>query len=183
MEVKMKALKIGLIVLGSLILLLLIVFGIFWLLNRQGVVEPFESGDPSSEYRVLVASQGSEFKDAVVESLVVHLEGIPAYISVIDVGGLSEVNEDDWDALVLVGTVEQWKLQKDVTAYLDRAKQVNKVVVLTTAGDESWTLKGYDVEAISSASKSEEIGTVVNRIRSKLDSLLDGKPEIEEHTE
>jgi hypothetical protein len=179
----MKAFKIVLAVLGSLILLLLIVFGVFWLLNRQGVAEPFESGDPSSEHRVLVASQGSEFKDTVVESLIAHLEGIPIYVRVIDVGGLPEVNENDWDALVLVGTVERSRLQTDVTDYLDRAKHPDKVVVLTTAGDESWSLQGYDVEAISSASKSEEIGTVVAQIRYKLDAFLEAKSEGDEGPE
>lgn len=91
----MKVLKITLIVIGSIIGLLLIAFGIYLLLNIQGEAESFEVGSPELEQKVLIANQGSNFKNALVDSLTEHLKEKSFYIKVVDVSALGEVNEDE----------------------------------------------------------------------------------------
>jgi len=46
----------------------------------MGVAQPFEVNDPHSQPRVLIATQGSEFKDAVVTAVVDHLKKRSAYV-------------------------------------------------------------------------------------------------------
>ena len=169
----MKVLKIFLIVLGAIVVALVVLFGILWLVMRQGVVEPFAVGDPGLEKRVLIASQGSDFKNAVVESLTTYLKEKPAYVKVIDVTSLSEVNEDDLDAVILIHTTEYSKLQPDVDQFLSRAIDLDRVVLLTTSGPGDWKTDKYDVETITSASKHEEMPTLLPALYMKLDQLLE----------
>jgi hypothetical protein len=168
----MKVLKIFLIVIGAIVVILVVLFGIYLLINRQGVVEPYAVGNPALEKRVLVASQGSDFKNAVVESLTTYLEKKQVYVKVIDVTSLANVNEDEWDALVFVHTTEQWKLWPDVDTYLARAHDLNKVILVTTSGSGDWKTDKYDVESITSASRMEEMRALLPALYTRLDQLL-----------
>ncbi|KPJ48402.1 hypothetical protein AMJ40_07555 [candidate division TA06 bacterium DG_26] len=169
----MKVLKITLIVVGCLVALLFIIIGVWLLLHRQGVMEPFQVNSPTMERRVLIAAQGSDFKEALVDSLVTHLRGKSVYISVVDVTTLATVDEEEWDALVIIHTVEQWKLQSDVNAYLDRAEDLDKVLLITTSGSGQWRTEEYDVDVITSASKRDELHALVPDILKWLDELLE----------
>ncbi len=168
----MKVLKIFLIIVGIIVVALIVLFGIYLILNRQSVVEPFAVGNPGLEKKVLIASQGSDFKNAVVESLTTHLENRQVYAKVIDVTSLGEVNEDEWDALVVIHTTEQWKLQPDVDEYLARAQNMDKVILVTTSGSGDWKTDKYDVETITSASRKEEMPTLLPALYMKLDQLM-----------
>ncbi len=145
------------------------------MLTKQGVIESFDVGDPEFERKVLIASQGSDFKNALVESLTTRLQKQQLFIKVIDVTTLDAVNEDDYDAMVFIHTTEQWKLQPDVKAYFDRTKDFDKVVLVTTSGSGDWKTKDYDVETITSASKTEEFSTLIPLILGRLDAIL-GEP-------
>lgn len=168
----MKVLKIVLIVIGGIVALVFILFFIYWMANKQGVIESFDVGDPQLAQRVLIASQGSDFKNALVESLTAHLQEQKVFIKVIDVTGLGAVNEDEYEAVVLIHTVEQWKLHPDVKAYLDRTKDLDKIVLVSTSGSGDWKTKDYDVETVTSASKTEEFSTLIPLILERLDAIL-----------
>ena len=168
----MKVLKIALIVIGAIIVLLLIMFGIYLLSNIQGEAESFEVNSPELAQKVLIASQGSDFKNALVGSLTTYLEKKPIYIKVIDVSALSEVNEDEWSAMILIHTTEMNKVQSDVKAYLDKAHDLNKVIIITTSGPGDWKTDKYDVDIITSASKKKELPSLINKILTRLDLIL-----------
>ena len=136
------------------------------------MIESFDVGDPELAQRVLIASQGSDFKNAIVESLTTHLQEQQLFIKVIDVTSLGTIEEDEWDALVFIHTTEQWKLQPDVKAYLDQTKNLNKVILVTTSGSGDWKTKDYDIEALTSASRTEELATLIPRILAQLNAIL-----------
>lgn len=168
----MKVLKIVLLAIGCIILVLVIIFVIYLLMNKQGVIESSEIGNPELEQKVLIASQGSDFKNALVEGLSTNLEQRQIYIKVLDVTVLSEVSEEDWDAVVLIHTTEMSKLQPDVKAFLDRAHDLDKVILITTSGPGTWKTDDYDVDIITSASKKEELPGLTEDILRRLDVLL-----------
>ena len=168
----MKVLKIALIVIGAIVVLLLIMFGIYLLSNIQGEAESFEVNSPELEQKVLIASQGSDFKNALVGSLTTYLGKKPIYIKVIDVSALSEVNEDEWSAMILIHTTEMNKVQSDVKAYLDKAHDLDKVIIITTSGPGDWKTDKYDVDIITSASKKKELPSLISTILTKLDVIL-----------
>jgi hypothetical protein len=168
----MKVLKTVLIIFGSFIGLVVIVFAVYLLLNRQGVIESYEMSNPEAKHRVLIASQGSSFKNALVDSINAYLKSRPIYFKVIDVTKLDSIQEEKWDAVVLIHTTEQWKLQPDVKAYLERVKDLNKIILVTTSGSGDWKTTDYDVDVITSASKSQELPILTHRIIDRIDSLL-----------
>jgi hypothetical protein len=169
----MKALKIVLIVIGSLIALFIIVFGIYLLLNIQGEAESFEIGSPELDQKVLIASQGSDFKNALVDSLTTHLEEKPLYIKVVDVSALGEVKEEEWNALIIINTCQQYRLHPDVIKYLDKAKDLSKVILVITSGPGDWKTDKYDVDIFTSASKMSELKLMVSSILTRIQTILE----------
>ena len=78
----MRVIKISLITIGAVVLLFIIVSGVYLLINIQGEVESFEVNSPEMAQKVLIASQGSDFKNALVESIAVYMAKKPVYIKV-----------------------------------------------------------------------------------------------------
>ncbi|NMG68449.1 hypothetical protein GPA19_26350, partial [Azoarcus indigens] len=94
----------------------------------------FEVNTHTADARVLVATQGSAFKDAVVAGIVAHLKPRQVYVKIIDVAALPSVQESDWNALVLIHTWQMRKPQPDVKKFVDIIQNVRKVIVLSTSG-------------------------------------------------
>ncbi|GAI74015.1 unnamed protein product, partial [marine sediment metagenome] len=107
-----------------------------------------------------------------VKGLSTNLEQRQIYIKVLDVTVLSGVSEEDWDAVVLIHSVEMSKLQSDVKAFLDRAHDLDKVILITTSGPGTWETDDYDVDIITSASKKEKLPGLTKEILRRLDVLL-----------
>jgi hypothetical protein len=168
----MKVLKKILIVLGSLIVLFIIVFGIYLLMNRQGVAESFEVGSADMSKKILIASQGSEYKNLMVDTLTSRLKGEDIYISVIDISGLNQINQKDWDAEIIIHTTEGYKLPVPVKEYLDSIENPDEVILLVTSGSGQWKPESYKVDILTSASKVAEISKLADSIMVKVNSLL-----------
>jgi len=139
----------------------------------MGVARPFEVNDPHSQPRVLIATQGSEFKDAVVSGVVDHLKKRSAYVKVMDVSGLSGVNDGDWSAIVVLHTWEMRKPQADAKAFVDRVRDMHKIVVLSTSGAGDFKIEGIDT--ISSASTIADAPARVAEITKRVDAILDAR--------
>jgi hypothetical protein len=172
-----KIFKRVLIVIGSLIVLLVIAFGIYLMVNRQSVAEPFEVGSPDMDRKILIATQGSEYKDIMVDTLTARLKGEDIYISVIDISGLNEIDQKDWDAEVIIHTTEGWKLPDPVKEYLDRMENPDEVILLITSGGGNWKPEDCKVDVLTSASKVSDIQEKANSIEKKVNSLLEVEKE------
>jgi hypothetical protein len=133
-------------------------------------VEGFTVNDPSSEQRLLIATQGSTYKDAVVASVVERLSGRPIFIQVVDVTALPDVGENQWDAIVVLHTIEYGKAPAPAQAFIDRVGKTGKVVVLSTSGAGDFKIEGID--AISSASRMTDVPGQVDKIQSRIEPLL-----------
>src|SRR5688572_7440371 len=73
------------------------------------VARSFEAAGAPSGPRVLIATQGSDFKDALTAGLVAHLQRRSAFVKVIDVTALGGIQEADWNAIVVIHT---WEMRK-----------------------------------------------------------------------
>ena len=149
-----------------------IAFGIYLLVNLQGVIEPFEINSPDARHKVLIASQGSKFKNMLVAGLVEGIKESPTYIRVIDVTSLSEVDEADWNAVVVIHTTQSWRMQPDARRYLGRAKELEKVILVTTSGSGKWRTEEFDIDTLTSASRKAQVGPLVNTITHRLEAIL-----------
>lgn len=133
-------------------------------------VEGFTVNDPSSEQHLLIATQGSAFKDAVVAGVVERLSERPIFIQVVDVTALPDADESDWDAIIVLHTIEYGKAPAPAQTFVDRVGQSGKVVVLSTSGAGDFKIEGID--AISSASRMTDVPGRVDKILSRIESLL-----------
>ncbi len=138
--------------------------------HSMEIAKPFEINSPQLEQKVLIATQGSEYKGILVDDLIGRLKDRSVYIKVVDVSALPLIEVDDYTAIVVIHTWEMQKPPAVVEQFLKQSKNLGKVVVLTTAGGSDASMEGID--AISSESVISEIPDDVNQLMSKLELLL-----------
>ena len=146
---------------------------VFWY-RMHFAMDPAQSlevAGAASGARVLIATQGSDFKNALTAALVEHLKHRSAHLKVIDVSALDRVDETEWDVMVLIHTWEMRKPPPSVKAFIDGSKAPEKLVVLTTSGAGDFKLPGVD--AISTASRMTDVAARTNDIARRIDAILD----------
>lgn len=149
-------------------------FGIWYKIHySMGTALEFEVNSRSIKPRVVIATQGSDFKESIVRGVVEHLKQRPAYVRVIDVGALHTVNEPDWDAIVVIHTWEMRQPQTDAQEFIDRVKSTSKVILMSTSGAGTFKMEGVD--EISTASIMTDVPARVAEIDLRLDAILDAR--------
>ena len=164
--------KILMIIIATPIVLIATFLLVYIFINQQGVIEPFDVGNPKSENKILIASQGSEFKIKLVESLTKKLIDDKNYLSIIDCTTLGNENEEDWDAIIIIHTLQVHEMPEEVQAFLSQIDDLSKVMLVSTSGAGDDAVTGFDVDAISSPSRSTAINPIVDWIIPKLESKL-----------
>jgi rhodanese-related sulfurtransferase len=136
----------------------------------MSIAQPYSVTVEVPEHHVLVATQGSDFKNAVVEGVVAQLKGRPVNIQVIDVTELLNIKVDDWDAIVVLHTWENWQAEPTAKLFIEQQPNLNKIIVLTTSGDGHLKMPGVD--AITSASLLQDVAKHVDLISRRIDKLF-----------
>lgn len=167
-----KWIKILIWIIATPILLLLIALVAYVIVNRQGVIEPFSTGDPAAEKRILIASQGSEFKEQLVAQLVNRFSNEQTYLSVVDCTALDGIDGSEWDAIILLHTMQVHKMPKEATRFLERQKDLSRTMLVCTSGGGDEIMTGFAVDAISSPSRLSRLPEVVAWINSKMAEKL-----------
>ncbi len=168
----MKIFKRILIGLGTLVLVF-IVFA-FWYRFTYSMekVVSYEINDSSLEKRLLIATQGSAYKNDLVEYVVDSIRSKEVYIQVIDISQLEEYYNDSWDALLVIHTWEYGKPPEAVNSFVTQHYDLDKMLFLATSGSGEEKIEGID--AITGASKKDEIEThrsaILSFVRQKMDS-------------
>lgn len=165
--------KISLIILtlGALLL----IFAIWYKYEySMEVAQEFEVNSPELNLKLLVATQGSEYKNEVTKGVVNYYKKDSVYIKVIDVTSLASIDPSHYNAIVVIHTWENWQPPAEVELFIDKTKDIqNKIIVLTTSGEGSYKMEGVD--AITGESKLENTNTYINQITKRLESILNLK--------
>lgn len=133
-----------------------------------------QAADAVTGAQVLIASESSGFKDAIVTRVVEALRADGHTVRHIALEDLGREATQNYRAVALIDTCRAWRPSREVRDFLRRASadEKRKLVVLTTANSGECNLGTRDVDAISSASKRvkvEEVArTLVDRLRAKL---------------
>jgi len=171
----MKILKILLSIILSIILLFFILLGTYVVVNWQGVIEPFQVGNPEATNKILIASQGSEFKNNLLNNLVQKLRTEDNYLYVVDCTKLDSENVPDWDAIVVIHSAQMHELPGAAELFLERTIDLSKVILVSTSGAGDDKVEGFEVDAISTASRIGITHKIINwlipRIESKLQTI------------
>lgn len=136
------------------------------------VVQPFEVSKQNAKHQMLIATQGSSYKEAVVSGVIDALKEKPVSINVIDVSGLSEIDINNWNVLLILHTWENWQAQGDAKQFIDglESSTMEKVIVLTTSGRGDY--KMYGIDAITSASAISDVPRNVATIMQRFNTII-----------
>jgi hypothetical protein len=172
-ENPVKRVTVGIYIAGGLGGIVMLVAAYFLMLGAQKAAKAFELNSPELKTRVIIATQGSSFKKALVAALVEELEEKAIFIKVIDLSALSEIVDAEWHTLVLVNTCQSRRLHPDAAAYLRRVTIPDKVILVTTSGSGRWQPENIGVDSISSASRKARLRPLVTEIVNRLNGLLE----------
>ncbi|MCB2222525.1 MAG: hypothetical protein KQI35_19230 [Bacteroidetes bacterium] len=164
-----KWIKIVLWIVATPIALIGILLLTYIIMNIQGVIEPFEAGSPQANYKILIASQGSEFKESLVGKIIDQFETPETYFSVIDCTALQDIRIEDWSAIIIIHTMQIHKMPAKAKKFLDEADDFSNIMLVCTSGGGDEIVTDYDVDAISSASRLNKLPVIIDWIGNRLD--------------
>lgn len=165
-------------ILKIMVFFVLILFSGLWVWYEytysMDTVIPFEINDANLKTKVLIASQGSRFKDSLVQGIIRHYQNDTVYFKIIDVYTMFTVNIDKWDALVIINSWEYGSPPKNVKKFIkNHPNQLDKLIILSTVGSSNIALEGVDV--ISGESIIEKTPEYTNIVVERLDKIIKPK--------
>ena len=131
-------------------------------------------GAIDSKKRLLIATQDSEFKDAVVSKVVKGFKKKKVFIEVMDLANLSSKSSKAYKAIVIMNDYKFFQINRHVRHFLKSTPEYDKkkIVLLTTAGSPRLMVKGVEIDAVSSASEIAKADTVSEKIIQKVNAIL-----------
>ena len=167
-----KILKILFLTILGIVIVIFILLGTYIVVNVQGVIEPFKVGSPDAKNKILIASQGSDFKNNLLETLVLELKSDDKYLYVVDCTKLVNEVFSDWDAIVIIHSAQIHKMPREAELFLKRSVDLSKVMLVSTSGAGDDKIEEFDVDAISTASRISIIHKVINWLIPRIESKL-----------
>ena len=156
----------------GLVVLLLILLTTYIFVNIQGVIDPLQIGNPNAKNKILIASQGSEFKDNLLKNLVQSLECEDNYLNIVDCTQLDNEKKPDWDAIVIIHSAQVHKMPKEAELFLERSEDLSRVILVSTSGAGDDIIKNFEVDAISTASRISITHKVINWLIPRIERKL-----------
>lgn len=167
-----KLLKIILSILFAIILMVVTMVGLYITLNRQYIIKDSEHGSVTSEKSILIASQGSEFKGALVNKIIRHFKNDSTYIFVTDCTRLAEIKSQKWDAIIVVHATQVHGMPGSTEKFLKRLADISKVIIVSTSGSGDELYEGLDCDAVSSASRLSNLEGIFQWCTPRIERML-----------
>lgn len=156
-----KWITILLWIIGTPIVLMAVLLLAYILANKQGVIESCQIGDKNAKYKILIASQGSDFKNQLVDRFVLELKNDSTYLYVMDCTNLKEKELEGWDFYILIHTMQIHKMPKEADVFLSKMEDLNNVLLVSTSGAGDEHYKKLKIDGISTASRSIAIDPIM----------------------
>ena len=133
-------------------------------------VMPIEVNSKSATRNVLIVTEATEYKDAVVKGVINYLQSESINASVVGCSSLQNVIPKKWDSIVILHSWNWGGPPAPVADFLKSNRDSNKMLVLTTStfGDA----KTANVDAISGASAIENAPKAIEAIIFRLEEKL-----------
>jgi len=162
-----------LIILFSVPLIAILSFASYYLINNlQGIIEPYQIGNPGADQKILIASQGSDFKESLLYELTEEIQDKERFLSIVDCTQLDREDLSKWDACVIIHTTQIHGMPKAAESFLINSDTHSNVILVTTSGGGDEEIRNFDVDGISSVSRMSVIPDLVDSITFKLDCIL-----------
>lgn len=135
-------------------------------------ITPRGVGPLDAPRKILIATQASDFKVAVVAAVIDAFRGDPVYIRVIGFDELLHIPFDPYDAVLVLNTCKAWSVDYRVARLLRRPGDHDRLVLLTTADDPDWEADAGAVDAMTAASATAEPAATARILVEKLRARL-----------
>ena len=126
--------------------------------------KPVAALEPAPLKHVLIATETSHFKEAVVAEMAKMLcqDKWLLLVKRIDLNRLAAEPIQNYQAIVLINSCRAWRPNSAVRDFLKKLSDADKkkLVILTTAKSGECDLKDGDIDAISAASKRTGMSAV-----------------------
>lgn len=134
-----------------------------------------DSSNIISKHKILIASQKSKFKEAVVEKVRASLYTMDCFVNSIDLKHLRDESTEDYDAIVILNTIWARRLNGKVRKFFKNINENEryKVILISTAKGEDWKTKEEGLFAITSASKINEVEAIANLIIARITTIIE----------
>lgn len=167
----MKKFRKQAVVISSIVTLLFL-FGVWYKYTfSMTKVAAFQVNATRSDSKLLIATQGSEFKNNITQGVIDHYGPGGVFINVMDVSGLNDVVAEEYDAILVLHTWEYERPPDVVASFIDKMKGTeNDIIVMSTSGHGTSKIQGVD--AITGESILENVPLVVDKIIKRLDPFL-----------
>ena len=152
---------------------LIIIFGAFydWRFSMD-IASDQEHGSPNiHNTSILIATQGSEFKNSLCQNIIDHYQSRDYYLKVTDVTKLGSYSYSEWDVIFIHHTWEINRPPKEVRKFINDLSDHSKLVVYGTSGNGRLAIKNID--AISGSSMMNEIPMRTKEVVSRIDKILE----------
>jgi hypothetical protein len=63
-------------------------------------------------------------------------------------------------------------MQPDAREYLGRARELDKVILVSTSGSGKWRTEEFDIDTLTSASRKARVGLLSHTISRRLEGIL-----------
>jgi hypothetical protein len=128
---------------------------------------------PAARYDLVIASDASPFKERLRERLIARFRE-QGNIAVVDLGSLAGLRVEDVDAVLVLDSCRAWgRHNRTLERFLKRTTDKGKLVVLMTAADPGWRYQPPGVDAITAASRLEDVDALARALSARLDRILD----------
>jgi len=126
----------------------------------------------NARYSLLIASDASEFKDAVRKQVFDHFSNY-SNVEVVNIRRLKTIQTRDFDAVIIIDTCLGWsQFNPTMKAFLDDAEDPGRIVLFLTVDDTDWVFTYQGVDAITAASRMEDEDRVAAELIRQIDRIL-----------
>ena len=168
-----KRTKIILWSLGGLVLLLCAVGTIYLIVMYEPDLERGrEGGSGLPGKRLLIASSGSSFKQALLRELETRLLADRIPFRIIPLRELPAVDPAIYRAVVLINSCEMYKMDSRVRAFFTKYRDYSRIVLVTTSGPGTWKTKDFAIDTVSGASKRGVAPSLAETIMSRVRRIV-----------
>lgn len=150
------------------------IFAMIMLCILFNIVPLSTNAQDGSMQSILIASQESEFKSALVEAITQKLESEKCCLKITNLKKILKEKPSNYEVIVIINSCwagQQTRIaEKFLKNLTENEKQ--KVIVITTANSVDWKNKITGIDAITSASKMNNVNLLSADIVTKIKKLL-----------
>ena len=127
----------------------------------------------NARFSILIASDASDFKDAVRHRVFEHFKTF-SNVEVVNINRLKTIKADDFDAVLIIDTCLGWsRFNPTMKSFIDAAQDPSHVILFMTVDDTEWEYTYRGVDAMTSASVIEDEERVAADLIQKVDDILE----------